>query len=115
MHAFERSAPFWFSAVALLIVVAGIGFLIRARGRAYRLLEVAMLLNVFLTEVFLFYDVQFVALYGLAFNLVGLLIVHGLIAQEQRRARQKSAGEQATPLPPAGAENVLPRHTAPVE
>jgi hypothetical protein len=58
---------------------------------AYRLFRTAVLVNIFLTEVFEFYDIQFAALYGLAVSLVGLAIVNTMIAQERVRSQHTTS------------------------
>ena len=59
-----------------------------SRLRAYRLFKVAMLISVFLTQIFEFYDIQFAALFGLAFNLVGLGLADSMITEERTAQSQ---------------------------
>jgi hypothetical protein len=115
MRDFDRSAPFWFGAIACLLIVVGIALMLRSRLRAYRLLQIAMLINILLTEVFLFYDIQFTALYGLAFNIIGLIIVNGLIAQERVRTRDRALEMQRSRENELASENSLPVPTTPSE
>jgi hypothetical protein len=115
MRDFDRSAPFWFGAIACLLIVVGIALMLRSRLRAYRLLQIAMLINILLTEVFLFYDIQFTALYGLAFNIIGLIIVNGLIAQERVRTRDRALEMQRSRENELTSENSLPVPTTPSE
>jgi hypothetical protein len=62
-----------------------------------------MLVSIFLTQVFEFYDIQFWALPDLAFNVLGLTLVNELIAQERREAASPQiSGEKPETVATAG-------------
>jgi hypothetical protein len=68
--------------IAALIVIAGVIKMRFSRLEAYRLLKNAVLVQIFLVQVFLFYHAQFLALLGLAGNLCVLLVLYYMINQE---------------------------------
>ena len=76
-----------FATIASVLVFAGAAFMVRSRLTAYRLFRLAMLISILLTEVFEFYYIQFNALFGLIFNILGLVVVDTLISQERKRLR----------------------------
>lgn len=94
-----------FATASALLVVGGSVAMFRSRLVAYRLFKLAMLISVFLTQVFEFYDIQFAALYGLAFNVVGLVLVNGLLTEErQSRHVTASHASPAAGVPAPAAE-----------
>jgi hypothetical protein len=80
-----RQADLAFAAGAAALIFLGAALILRSRMLAYRLFKLAMLVSIFLTQIFAFYDIQFAALYGLAFNVVGLVCANALIARERER------------------------------
>ncbi len=63
----------------------GIWFLPRSKLVAYQMFERAILISIFLTQVFLFYKNEFSALTGLIFNLLVYMALRFLISRESRR------------------------------
>jgi hypothetical protein len=82
-----QEADVGFAALASALVFLGAVILPRSRLTAYRSFKLAMLISIFLTEIFEFYDIQFGALFGLGFNIVGLLFANALILREKERQR----------------------------
>lgn len=69
--------------LAAAFVVAGIMKMRGSRLEAYRLFKNAVLVQIFLVQVFLFYKAQFLALLGLAGNICVLLVLYYMIRQEK--------------------------------
>lgn len=69
--------------IAALIVIAGVVKMHSSRLEAYQLFKNAVLVQIFLVQVFLFYHAQLLALLGLAGNLVVLLVLYYMIRQEK--------------------------------
>lgn len=78
-----READLFFATLASLVVLVASVVMFTSRLRAYRLFKLAMLISVFLTQIFEFYDIQFAALVGLAFNLIGLGLADTMINEER--------------------------------
>lgn len=76
------------SIVAGLLIIVGIFRLSVSRLDAYRWWERALLISIFLTQVLQFADNQFSAIFGLTTDLVILLFLRGLMAQERFKARK---------------------------
>ncbi len=68
--------------LAAIIVLAGITRIRSNRIAAYQLFRDAILVQIFLAQVFLFYKEQLLALIGLAENILVLLVLHYMIHQE---------------------------------
>ena len=62
------------------------------RLEAYRLFKNAVLVQIFMVQVFLFYKAQFLALLGLAGNICVLLLLNYMIRQEvnEEKAAEKT-------------------------
>lgn len=90
MREFARSADFTFSTLAALLVLAGAVVLFRDRLAGYQLFRIGILVDILLSDVFIFYDAQFWALLTLALNLVTLVVVDTLLSQEKARRRRES-------------------------
>jgi len=71
-----------FASTSTLLVIAGIFSLVRSRATAFNLFKISVLVNIFFTQVFMFYEVRFEALLGLIFDLTLLYILNHLIYQE---------------------------------
>lgn len=71
-------------AIEALLVTAGIVRLRQSRLAAYRQFRRALLVSLFLTQFFVFLDVQFGALYRFILNLLILMVLNLLIEREQR-------------------------------
>lgn len=65
-----------------VLVVAGISQIRRSRIAAFRLFRSAVLIQIFLVQVFLFYKEQLAALFGLAANILVLIVLRHMIDQE---------------------------------
>lgn len=73
------------SAIAGLLVVAGIVQMRRSRITAYQFFRYAILISIFLTNFFLFFQEEFGALVGLAGNILLLGILNYIIREEEGR------------------------------
>lgn len=73
------------SAMAGLLVVAGIVQIRRSRITAYQFFRYAILISIFLTNFFLFFQEEFRALVGLAGNILLLGILNYIIREEEGR------------------------------
>lgn len=72
------------AALSGLLVIIGIYFIRRKqRMRAYEMFQSALLVSIFLTQFFLFYQEQLSAIAGLLMNIVVLNVVQNLIYQER--------------------------------
>jgi hypothetical protein len=69
--------------LAAAMFLAGIWMIRRSRRRGYQLFKGAVLIQIFLVQVFLFYDAQLFALLGLAGNICVLLVLNYMISQER--------------------------------
>jgi hypothetical protein len=73
-----------FSVVPALLVVAGVLRMRESRMQAYRMFERAVLILIFVTQFFAFYEQQLGALVGLLLNIVVLAVLRTMIRQEAR-------------------------------
>ncbi len=71
------------SALSGLIIVVGIFVMFKSRLKSYQLFRIAILINIFLTQFFDFYNNQFEALYGFLFNLLILITLKFMIDREK--------------------------------
>jgi len=71
------------AAASLLCIWAGIWFLRTSRLQAYIWFKRSILINIYITQIFVFYNSQFAALGGLAFYLFIYFSLHFMIAREQ--------------------------------
>ena len=69
--------------VAAIIVIVGVMKIRSSKLQAYRLFKDAVLVQIFLVQVFLFYRAQLLALLGLAGNICVLLVLYYMIRQEK--------------------------------
>ncbi len=69
--------------LAAALVIAAILKMRKSRLEAYQLFKNAVLMQIFLVQVFLFYRAQFLALLGLAGNICVLLVLYYMIRQEK--------------------------------
>ena len=69
--------------IAAAFAVAGIMKIRSSRLEAYKLFKNAVLVQIFLVQVFLFYKAQFLAVIGLAGNICVLLVLYYMIRQEK--------------------------------
>lgn len=96
-----QTAELGSAALAAALAVLGVARLRRFRIAAFRLLEGSALVSIFLTQVFLFYREQFLALGGLAFNILVLVTIRYALAQERLALPLR-------PVPPRGREGGAP-------
>jgi Ca2+/Na+ antiporter len=71
-----------------LLVAAGVAGLARSRRFAYRMFKRSVLVTIFITQVFMFYDEQLSAIVGLAINGLLLLALQAAIDFDQQRAEE---------------------------
>ncbi len=69
--------------LAASLVIAAIFKMQKSRLEAYNLFKNAVLVQIFMVQVFLFYRAQFLALLGLAANICVLLVLYYMIDQEK--------------------------------
>jgi hypothetical protein len=79
------AGQFFASVLSSLLVVRGVLALFRSRLTAYHWFRRAILVSIFLIQVFAFYAEQLLALVGLAVDLVLLVALDYMIHEEQRR------------------------------
>ena len=79
---FDLAGLFSASLAAALVAAAAIR-MAASRLQSYELFKGAVLVQIFLVQVFLFYRVQFLALLGLAGNILVLLVLQYMIRQER--------------------------------
>ena len=72
------------------LVMRGALLLPRSRVRAYGSFRRATLVSIFVTQFFVFYLKQFAGLFGLAFHLLVLLALRGMLRFEARRPEESS-------------------------
>jgi hypothetical protein len=82
---FSESARLYCAIFAGLFVIAGLIILRYNRLRSYRYFKIAVLINIFLTQVFTFYQDQFEALIGLSIYILLLLFLDYGIAREREK------------------------------
>jgi hypothetical protein len=70
-------------AAALVLVAVAVLKMRKSRLEAYQLFKNAVLIQIFLVQVFFFYRAQFLALLGLAGNICVLLVLYYMIRQEK--------------------------------
>ena len=82
LNFFDLAGLFSASLAAALVAAAAIR-MAASRLQSYELFKEAVLVQIFLVQVFLFYRVQFLALLGLAGNILVLLVLQYMIRQEK--------------------------------
>ncbi len=65
-----------------LFIIVGVVKIFCSRLAAYRMFKVAILIGMFLTQVFVFYHLQFEALWGFGFGLL-LFALNDMIDREE--------------------------------
>lgn len=81
--------------LAAILVIAAIMRLRKSRLEAYQLFKNAVLIQIFLVQVFLFYRAQFLALLGLVGNICVLLVLFYMIDQEKNANSEGSRTTKA--------------------
>ena len=89
------------SAVGGALVLIGLVRWRRSRLHAYRWFERALLVTIFITEFFAFYQNQLMAVFGLVVVLLTYATIRLMIGEEERRVESQRLQEAATPVPPA--------------
>ena len=90
-------AQFVFPGVVGVLVIIGMLTLPHSRLRAYSLFRLAILVSIFLTQVFSFYQQQFVALLGLVMDIMILVALRYLVQHEHEK--MKAGPDGATVVP----------------
>jgi len=85
---FSEWARLYCASFAGLFVIAGLVVLRRSRLQSYRYFKIAVLINIFLTQVFAFYEDQFEALIGLSIYIFLLLFIDYGIAREREKVAE---------------------------
>jgi hypothetical protein len=87
---FAEWAQFVCSSISATLIIIGIILMARSRCQAYRMFRRAILVSILLTQVFAFYQYQFLALLGLLGNVVILFALRYMISHEQDRSALKT-------------------------
>lgn len=94
---FADWALFFSIALSGLLILFGIVCLRYSRLRAFRMFQRSILVSIFITQVFTFYQAQWAALVALGFNLSVLVTLNFVIDQESaRQASRVQRAEAAT-------------------
>jgi hypothetical protein len=83
------------SLCSAILVIIGMARLRFSRLAAYQMFERALLVAIFVTEVFAFYREQLAAIAGLAFNVLILVTVRYMMIEEQDLSRQRAIAKEA--------------------
>jgi hypothetical protein len=73
------------------LIISGIVFMARSRLRAYQMFHRSILVSIFLTTVFAFYEYQFYALIGVFFNTLILFALRYMINYEELKTNHTKA------------------------
>jgi hypothetical protein len=104
---FVNVASLCSTAVSTAMVFVGLASLARGeRVAAYTWLARALLVSIFITRVFSFVESQFGAVIGLGFDVLLLISVQLMAAQERRRSEPRSAPRPAPGQPPEGGASI---------
>lgn len=76
------------SVLSAIIIVIGLMQIFYSKLVALRLMKISVIISIFITQVFAFYQTQFYALFGLIFNLVLFAAVRFLISREMSRNKK---------------------------
>jgi len=80
---FVNKAEYFSSLLSGVFVILGAYYFRRSRLIAYQMFERSVLISILLTYVFVFYEKQFAALTGLAFNILILIALRIMIREEE--------------------------------
>ena len=86
-------AKFVFPSISGLLIAMGILVIPRSRLQAYLMFRRAILVSIFLTQVFAFYEQQLLALLGLILDILILVGLRYLIAHEETRGGKRATSE----------------------
>ncbi len=95
IHWVQMASPIATSA----LVMVGILAIWRVRIVAYRMFHLAILISIFITQVFAFHDVQHLAVAGLAMRVLILMALRVMIHDEEDVETTRIGTRQAEPLP----------------
>jgi hypothetical protein len=84
-------AQFIFPGISGVLIILGLLTLAHSRLQGYLLFRLSILVSIFFTQVFAFYEQQLLALVGLFMNGLILLALRYLIAHERGKLQEKSA------------------------
>lgn len=70
-----------------IFVFIGIYYISKSKLIAYQMFERSILISIFLTQVFIFYQKEFAALVGLSINILFLLVIKFMIEREKPEAK----------------------------
>lgn len=82
---FAETGDLIFSTISGLFIIAGAIVIRRSRLKAYQLFRTAILISLFLTQFFIFYDVQFEALIGFTINILLFVTLQNMILWEKEK------------------------------
>jgi len=82
------------SVLAAVFVLVGVLRIRRDRLAAYQLFKNAILIQIFLAQVFIFYQDQLLAVSGLAGNILTLAVLRYVISQEKATAARHASGSE---------------------
>jgi len=75
------------SLVSGIFVFIGIYYIRKSKLVAYQMFERSILISIFLTQVFIFYQKEFAALVGLSINILFLLVIKFMIEREKSEGK----------------------------
>lgn len=81
-------AQFVFPGISAVLIVIGMFMLTRSRLRAYMMFRIAILVSIFFTQVFSFYEHQLLAAVGLLGDIVILVALRYMIEHEAEKAEK---------------------------
>jgi hypothetical protein len=85
-------AQFVFPGISGVLIVIGLMTFPGSRLQAYLMFRLAVLVSVFFTQVLSFYQFQFLALLGLAGNVLILVALRYMIAHEHEKIKEQEVG-----------------------
>jgi hypothetical protein len=85
-------AQFIFPGISAILVIVGLMTLTHSRLQGYRLFRLAILVSIFFTQVFSFYEQQLFAMLGLVLDVVILVALRYLILHERVKLQESNPG-----------------------
>jgi len=86
---FVDIAEFFSSLLSGVFACIGIYYLRKSRLKAYEMFKWSILISIFLTQIFIFYNEQFSALIGLTINILILIAIRFMIEREELSLSKK--------------------------
>ncbi len=83
---FSDKVEFYSGLLSAILVVIGVTNLRKSRIKAYQFFKWSILVSIFITQVFSFYELQLAAIFGLIFDLLLLLTLNFMIEKERYTA-----------------------------